>query len=803
GKTTAVREALFKSGARVLWQNVYEAGAADFWHGFCNALSEMDGGFSESLRNMGIPNDYRLIRETLDLLQKLNIKTHTFLVIDDYHLIKSVEADKFISIFLRSLPQKLHLIIITRNAFLENEPDLKMKRLINNIRMEDLMFSHEDIAEYYRLCGIRINDREKELLYARSEGWVSALYLIMLDYTDKGVFTTNSDIPTLVRQVVYLPLSPEMKDFLNHICVFDAFTLEQAGYMWQKDDSELMLEALVKRNAFIMLDNITGEYHLHNIFSAGIRDEFSRLPEQKRNELWQRAGHWQALKKEYVAAMDCYYKAGDFEHLVKAFEKDRSYTTIGQYKEKMVRYLSGCPMEIRRKHHYAFLVYARLLYLVNEQALFGKICPELLQEIREDTTIDEEERNTLLGEFQLMISFSKYNSIKGMGDHFMLADKLMKAPSTILDTISNWTMGAPSILYMFYREKNSLDKEIELMRWGLDYYHRVTGGHGLGAAEVFEAESCFMRGDFDRSEILVYKALAKADETKQWSIILCAVFQQMRNALMRGDYMMADSLIKNLRDSLKQQNRFTLLYSIDICSAYLYALLGQAEKAPLWIIEGTLDGAKLLFTVIPALQMVQSRLMLEQKQFLKLLGMSEQFSKMAGIFPNLLSQIYLNIHMAAAYIGTNRPEEAAESLKKALATAMPDRLYMPFVENGAYIGTMLWSSGPAKAYEVNKAFGEYAEEIETIRKLYQKYQESIDSIKAAYFEMPTAKLTEREEEVAALAAAGLPNREISRRLFVSENTVKAHLKSTFEKLSIKSRAQLADHFKSNKASKSK
>jgi hypothetical protein len=138
--------------------------------------------------------------------------------------------------------------------------------------------------------------------------------------------------------------------------------------------------------------------------------------------------------------------------------------------------------------------------MVNDQVLFAKTCSEMFREISADATINDETRNTLLGEFQLMISFSKYNSIEGMGNHFLQADRLMKSPSIILDTVSNWTMGAPSILYMFYREPNSLDREIELMKWGLGYYNKLTGGHGLGAAEVFEAECRFMRGEFDESD---------------------------------------------------------------------------------------------------------------------------------------------------------------------------------------------------------------------------------------------------------------------------------------------------------------
>ena len=53
-----------------------------------------------------------------------------------------------------------------------------------------------------------------------------------------------------------------------------------------------------------------------------------------------------------------------------------------------------------------------------------------------------------------------------------------------------------------------------------------------------------------------------------------------------------------------------------------------------------------------------------------------------------------------------------------------------------------------------------------------------------------AALTESERNVTRLVAEGLTNREISERLFISPHTVSGHLRSIFNKLSIKSRVEL-------------
>lgn len=58
----------------------------------------------------------------------------------------------------------------------------------------------------------------------------------------------------------------------------------------------------------------------------------------------------------------------------------------------------------------------------------------------------------------------------------------------------------------------------------------------------------------------------------------------------------------------------------------------------------------------------------------------------------------------------------------------------------------------------------------------------------------TERLTQREWELAQLAARGFSNREIGERLFLSENTVKSRLKVIFNKLDIRSRRELRQIF---------
>ena len=54
-----------------------------------------------------------------------------------------------------------------------------------------------------------------------------------------------------------------------------------------------------------------------------------------------------------------------------------------------------------------------------------------------------------------------------------------------------------------------------------------------------------------------------------------------------------------------------------------------------------------------------------------------------------------------------------------------------------------------------------------------------------------ASLTQREHQVAALVADGLPNAEIAERLFIAFETVKTHLSNISSKLGVAGRMELA------------
>lgn len=78
---------------------------------------------------------------------------------------------------------------------------------------------------------------------------------------------------------------------------------------------------------------------------------------------------------------------------------------------------------------------------------------------------------------------------------------------------------------------------------------------------------------------------------------------------------------------------------------------------------------------------------------------------------------------------------------------------------------------------------------------YTKAEESRIFFMLEKYPEQMGELTEREREVAQLAAAGLRNKEIAEALFISEETVKSHIRSIFNKTNIDRRGRLVELLK--------
>ncbi|SMD04423.1 LuxR C-terminal-related transcriptional regulator [Sporomusa malonica] len=783
GKTTAVKEYLKRSRAEVLWQTLLDESATVFWKRLSRLFRKFDPAAADSLAGVGVPSNSVFLEEAIRIVEGIKFPARTVIVFDDYHLVSSQDVDQFVEFLVKSEIPNLHIVIVSRSVFGENTSELVLKGYCWVINKSYFVLSREEIVEYCRLCGVKLNPEEVEFLVSYTEGWISAVYLCLLGFLQDGRIEHQVSLYELIEKVVYRRVSAEAREFLLNICIFDNFTLEQAEYMWRKDNVETLLRQLAANNAFIRYEQATRTYYIHNIFSSYLRRIFDRQGLDRKQAVWSMAGEWHVSVGDCIHALDYFFKADDFEDLLTAIEIDRGNGIWSEHKEKLIRYFHDCPMDIKRGHLQACLIYAINLFSFNEMELFAQQCEEIGRYIEVMPGEKEQEKDQLAGELELLCSFAKYNHIAGMSEHIQRADSLMKGPSEFMDRNSSWTFGSPSVMYMFYRESGHLEQEVLDLNVAITQYCRLTAGHGSGADSMMQAERYYHIGDFENAEIAAHKALYIARSQEQTAIELCALFLQLRLAVVKGDAVYMMSSLQQTREGIKQQKLYLYLHTWDMCEGFIYSYLNQEKKVPAWIVNGDLQDRSIYFPSYAFFNIVWGKVLLIDGQYLKLIGLAERFIDIASIFPNLLGQVYTYIFEAAAKFKLRRHEDARITLKKALDIAAPDQVMMPFVENGEYIVDMLT--------ELENS-GHYPELIGKIREILPSIEKNRETM-SAKFSSGDSKLplTEREWTIAELVATGLPNRAIGQTLHIAEVTVKKALQNIYVKLGVSSRTALA------------
>ena len=114
------------------------------------------------------------------LVNELAAADPLVLVLDDYHLIETVEIHEAMGFLLDHLPAQVHLVIASRA-----DPPLPLARLrargeLVEVRAADLRFTDGEAAAYFDGMGLHLDAGDVAALEGRTEGWIAALQLAAL-----------------------------------------------------------------------------------------------------------------------------------------------------------------------------------------------------------------------------------------------------------------------------------------------------------------------------------------------------------------------------------------------------------------------------------------------------------------------------------------------------------------------------------------------------------------------------------------------------------------------------------------------
>ncbi len=750
GKTTAVNWYLSRlakdSQALLIRISIYSQNLSIFWKSVQNAFSFAGLNF---LENYDCPEDEASAGFLTEILcYQLEKCENCYVFIDDFHLLKDDRATTFLCRMAGRIPEKVHLIVASRNHFISDDWIVRLGGRLHRIEIDDLRLNSGELSAYIRRCGTSMTDSQLEQLLKSSEGWFAAVYLNLCSFSKSGELPgKTSDIYQMFSASMLNPLPEDRKEFLSAMGLADEFTEEMAEFITKREDVHQILKMLTRQNAFVTCLNDGQTYRFHHMMKECAFRAFRTLDDSRQAFYYERYGAWYEKHGAYIHALSAYRRNQNFAAILRVVQKDAGILLASLKPEEVLEVLNRCPVSVLKEYPLAILVLMRCMFNWKNIPKMLELKELLLASIREHPKLPEEERGNLLGECDLIQSFLMYNDISRMSQFHRSASEKMTRPAISIRSDGGWTFGSPSVLMMFHRKSGDLDKELEEMNQCMPHYYKITNGHGQGAETIMSAEAHFMRGNFVDAHIALEKAYTQIQGNGQESIALCCDFLAQRLSICM-DIKMRNTF-EERRKELLQGHNTTWVNIFDSTCAYYYAVTGQTERIP------ALFGAHMLSTVNflapgrPMMEMIENQVYLAQGEYSKVIGRSESILAMCQALHYDLVALHVQIQLLAANWKLGKTEQALELLRRSLSQAFPDGILMPFVENYPYIEEFLKGS----FFGINENF------LFRITRMGKEWEMRCDQLKKEEAYPPVFKvLSDRELEITELMAKHMSNK---------------------------------------------
>jgi ATP/maltotriose-dependent transcriptional regulator MalT len=269
-----------------------------------------------------------------------NLPGDVILVMDDYQFIRGKEVHDLLGELVRHWPKPLHLVLISRIDPPLPLTRLRAKKLILEIRTQDLRFSPQETTSYLDQAQFfHLNKRTLDLVNERFEGWPAGLHLAALSLRSTGSqesvqLALSSEDANITGYLVDEVLShqfPAIHTFLLKTSILDRFCASLCEAVTGEIDStwnvSACLDWIEHSELFLSpLDSYREWFRYHHLFQELLQQRLStEISPDQVNNLHRRASAWFEEHGFLDEALHHAQAAGDFSlaaHLMSAGLRD-------------------------------------------------------------------------------------------------------------------------------------------------------------------------------------------------------------------------------------------------------------------------------------------------------------------------------------------------------------------------------------------------------------------------------------------------------------------------------------------------
>ncbi|WP_457980256.1 LuxR C-terminal-related transcriptional regulator [Ectopseudomonas composti] len=738
-----------------------------------------------------------------------------WIFIDDYPRQADEQLDACLDRLFAAAPQQITWWIASRRTPAWNLPRLLLQGDLLELHGEELALDETSLAELLAVLQVNLADDCRETLLARSEGWLAAIRLLLLDADEDALRQRLQDgCPVLrdyVQREVLADLDEELRSDLHALALLPRFSLSLCEHLLDGRGSQLLAE-LQRRQLFVRsLDSSGTWFRLWRPLAEVLR----RMPGAPMPApVHVRACQWFAQHGDIREAVEHALQAGQVEvavNYLQRFDQEQllqghSVAQLLQWREELPDWLFASSPRLIVLQAWALIICARF-----DEA---RACIQGLAHFMPQP--DERRQSKLIAHWQALMGVLARQC--GRRDARLHCQEALQ----VLDE-GSWSQRV--LCYQALAQQHMAEHALDQAKQALDQGLRLARLHG---SLIFEAllntDHCLllqMRGEAGRSAELAEQSLALLRERFHHSPVVARLLLVRASLLAR----------QGLNEAAQQAYRLGLQEAEHCEDAYIISgylgMLALAES------RGDLDEAHqwlqkaervMQWSHVPevryrcVLQLQAGRLLLHQGQtgrarelFAQTLQQLQQRQQLApsefyDLLPCLrrylaISDLLLGHHAAAEHALSLLLDECQFAGHLSLAcecrVSLAEAMFVQGRQETAD-GLLQQALGEARQLRLLRPLQELLQRQEQWlerllpgevgQSLHQRLFEPaprLDEPASA----GTALLSSRELAVLQLIAQGGSNQEIADRLFISLHTVKTHARRINVKLGVQRRTQ--------------
>lgn len=817
GKSTTVSQWLAQIDLPYVWLTLdeHDSDSTAFLTSVVTGLNAtFPHRFQASLESLESPAESSpvVLDSIFEELQSLD--TPFVLVLDEGDKVRSAFFDSFLIKVAETAPPGQTLVVLTRLP-----PDLPYHQLmayeqVTLLRANDLAFTADESREFLnRRLPPGIDPAFVDRLIASAEGWAVGLQLLAASAQDqhqtphpideRDLFSDEAVMGYLFSEVLSSQ-SPAVQQFLLETSLFEIMSPELCNRLTGRQDSARILASLANSNTFTVALDRHGEfYRYHRLFKEAL---YRTLGEAlSREELRGLHGRVSMLLEESSSvewAADHAIMAEDWDRasvlvhtLLRQWHFEDRLQLIQRWSQRLPENILlgnpelgywhswalarlGLAAEAEKavlaflehhdgdEHRWRFkLVFAYLQLLTGNWREGLRVGIPAVQAIPEQQHYDQ-----AIGHFVLSLLLVASGDVAAAQPQVDRGRELIdssRLKPVWLQGVELTVQGRIQFSRLRVRSALSIFQHVLLLA-------NRTNPQVVQYAHSLHAHASLHQLDLESVQLHCQDALTLA-EILGTRIHISPILQTLAEAdLLRGNIEAAaekfgeaisiaetNGVVYQVRDAKARQARFWLDQGLNDL-AFHWANGPDVKDREVG------DPYRLFDDVIAA------RVLIAENRPDDAIALAETLLEIAIRDGRGLDEIEVRVILAGALQRADREMEADDHLHSALMLARDESLILSFLQHGSIVAPLL------ERQRGNPDTGVLVEQV-LLRLSHSPAESASDRVRAM--------LTPRELQVMTAVSLGKSNQEIADEFFISETTVKKHLRNIFGKLQVKSRTQ--------------